>query len=106
MPVGAGMTEKSWSILASPITVPIELPAAAAVSLSSDDDQHQVVWVRPNGSGFEAIGSYSGVITRETKNPCDAACQQQKQARIFEMFSKIMANSHEMKKALIGNLPR
>ena len=26
--------------------------------------------------------------------------------RMFEMYSKIMANSHEMKKALIGNLPR
>ncbi len=26
--------------------------------------------------------------------------------RRFEMYSKIMANSHEMKKALIGNLPR
>ncbi len=26
--------------------------------------------------------------------------------RMFEMCSKIMANSHEMKKALIGNLPR
>ena len=24
----------------------------------------------------------------------------------FEMLSKIMANAHEMKKALIGNLPR
>ena len=26
--------------------------------------------------------------------------------RMFEMMSKIMANSHEMKKALIGNFPR
>jgi hypothetical protein len=26
--------------------------------------------------------------------------------RMFEMYSKIMANSHEMKKALIGNFPR
>ena len=26
--------------------------------------------------------------------------------RMFEMFSKIMANSHEMKKALIANFPR
>ncbi|MBS1150723.1 MAG: hypothetical protein H6Q89_2421, partial [Myxococcaceae bacterium] len=26
--------------------------------------------------------------------------------RMFEMMSKIMANAHEMKKALIGNLPR
>ncbi len=26
--------------------------------------------------------------------------------RVNEMMSKIMANSHEMKKALIGNLPR
>jgi hypothetical protein len=26
--------------------------------------------------------------------------------RMYEMMSKIMANAHEMKKALIGNLPR
>jgi len=26
--------------------------------------------------------------------------------RMFEMYSKIMSNSHEMKKALIGNFPR
>ena len=26
--------------------------------------------------------------------------------RMFEMYSKIMANAHEMKKALIGNFPR
>ncbi len=26
--------------------------------------------------------------------------------RMFEMYSKIMANAHEMKKALIQNLPR
>ena len=104
MPVDAGATGKAWSILASPIAVPVELPAVAAVALSSDDDQYQIVWLRPNGSGLEAIGSYSGVITRETKNPCDAACQQQKQARIFEMFSKTMANSHEMKKSIIQNL--
>ena len=26
--------------------------------------------------------------------------------RMFEMYSKILSNSHEMKKALIGNLPR
>lgn len=30
----------------------------------------------------------------------------EKSNRMFEMFSKIMANSHEMKKAIIGNLPR
>jgi hypothetical protein len=26
--------------------------------------------------------------------------------RMFEMYSKIMANSHEMKKSLIANFPR
>ena len=26
--------------------------------------------------------------------------------RMFEMMSKVMANAHEMKKALIANLPR
>jgi hypothetical protein len=26
--------------------------------------------------------------------------------RMFEMYSKIMANSHEMKKSIIGNFPR
>jgi hypothetical protein len=103
MPVDAGATGKAWSIQASPVTVPIELPAVTAAALSLDEEQHQVVWLRPNGSGLEAIGPYSGVSTRDT---CDAACQQRKQARMLEMFSKIMANAHEMKKALIGNFPR
>lgn len=102
-PVGAGTTGKAWSILASPITVPIELPAVAAVALSLDEEQHQVVWLRSDGSGLEAIGAYSGVITRAT---CDASCQQKRQTRMVEMFSKIMANSHEMKKSLISNMPR
>ena len=81
MPIGAGTNGTSWSILATPITVPVQL--TAAVSLSSDDDQYQVVWLRPNGSGLEAIGSYSGVSTRAT--PCDAACQQRRRAQI-EMY--------------------
>lgn len=85
-PVGAGTTGKAWSILASPITEPIELSAVAAVTLALDEAQHQVVWLRPNGSGLEAIGSYSGVITRETT--CDAACQQRRQAKLREMVAQ------------------
>jgi hypothetical protein len=87
MPVDAGTTGKAWSILASPVTVPIELPAVAAVALSLDKAQHQVVWLRPNGSGLEAIGSYSGVITRAT--PCDAACRQRREKQKLEMYLEI-----------------
>lgn len=48
-------------------------------------------------------------VNREVKTATELAQYQRDMAkynRMFEMYSKIMANSHEMKKALIGNLPR
>ncbi len=92
------------TIAALPVTVPIKLEAPAAVTLAQEGDEHYIVWVRPDGTGLEATGTYSGVMARKD---CDPACVQRAMQRLkqyYEMLAALQKARAEAANQIIRNL--
>ncbi len=105
-PVGGGNAQPSI-LAAEPVTVPITLLSAAALSVPYEDDEHSVVWVRPDGTGLEAIGTYSGITTRKD---CDASCMQrlqrelQRRAELYQAMLNALRAQQEASQQIIRNI--
>jgi len=59
--------EKSIQLEAHSISHEEPVPTATPLSFSEEEDEHRLLLLQPDGTGLEAVGSYSGIHSRAAR---------------------------------------
>jgi hypothetical protein len=58
---------QSIQLKAQPINHEEPIPTATPLSFSEEEDEHRLLLLQPDGTGLEAVGSYSGIHSRAAR---------------------------------------